>query len=99
MKTQLIEALKQASKLCWDNVNKADNIDLHNMGEKIDDFIDQLNEIDDFEKYEDEGPEYDSAGFTEADRFIDESYQVKSNIVFDDIDTHHCDDLDCNCPI
>ena len=70
MKTQLIETLKQASKLCWDNVGKADNIDLHNMGEEIDNFIDQLSEIDDFEKYEDEGPEYDSAGFTEADRIV-----------------------------
>lgn len=54
MKTQLIETLKQVSKLCWDNVGKADNIDLHNMGEKIDNFIDQLSEIDDFEKYEDD---------------------------------------------
>ena len=46
---------------------------------------------------EDEGPEYDSAGFTEADRIVDGSYRVKSNITLDDLPTHHCDDPNCNC--
>jgi hypothetical protein len=48
---------------------------------------------------EDKGPEYDSAGYTEADRIIDGSYRVKSNITPDDINTHHCDDPSCNCSI
>ena len=38
---------------------------------------------------EDEGPEFDSAGFSIADRFDDN----------EDESTHHCDDLDCNCSI
>ena len=44
----------------------------------------------DVEELIDEGPEYDSAGYTEADR-------VKSNITLDDLPTHHCDDPNCNC--
>ena len=40
--------------------------------------------------FSDEGPEYDSAGFSEADR----------RGSWDDYtETHHCDDLDCNCSI
>lgn len=35
----------------------------------------------------DEGPEYDSAGFSEADRMQEEEQY------------HHCDDLSCNCSI
>jgi len=40
--------------------------------------------------FSDEGPEYDSAGFSEADR----------RGSWDDYtDSHHCDDLSCNCSI
>ena len=46
---------------------------------------------------EDEGPEYDSAGYTEADRIVEGQYRVKSNITLDDLHTHHCDDPNCNC--
>ena len=37
--------------------------------------------------FTDEGPEYDSAGFSEADRMQEEEQ------------SHHCDDLSCNCSI
>jgi len=37
--------------------------------------------------FSDEGPEYDSAGFSEADRMQEEEQ------------SHHCDDLACNCSI
>ena len=42
------------------------------------------------EEYEDQGPEFDSAGFSVADRFQDED---------EDEGTHHCDDPSCNCSI
>ena len=54
----------------------------------------------DVEELIDEGPEYDSAGFTEADRIVDGSYRVKSNITIpDNYNSHHCDDPSCNCSI
>jgi len=37
--------------------------------------------------FSDEGPEYDSAGFSIADRMQEEEQ------------SHHCDDLSCNCSI
>ena len=37
--------------------------------------------------FTDEGPEYDSAGFSIADRMQEEEQ------------SHHCDDLSCNCSI
>lgn len=46
--------------------------------------------LDEFTIEEDEGPEFDSAGFSVADRFDDDD---------EDESTHHCDDLDCNCSI
>lgn len=53
-----------------------------------------------FNYLNDEGPEYDSAGYTEADRIVEGQYRVKSNIVIpDNYNSHHCDDLDCNCEI
>jgi hypothetical protein len=53
MKQTLIDLLKKASNLCVDNIDKAHNIDLHQMYEDLDSMIDQLNEIEDFETYND----------------------------------------------
>ena len=47
------ELLTQASNLMFINIEKADNIDLHTMMETIDNMCDDLNEIGDFEKFED----------------------------------------------
>ena len=54
MKQTLIDLLKKASNLCVDNIDKAHNIDLHQMYEDLDSMIDQLNEIEDFETYNDQ---------------------------------------------
>lgn len=51
--TKLRELLTQASVICLDNVNEAENIDLHSMMETLDDFIDELNAIENFEIYGD----------------------------------------------
>ena len=47
------ELLKQAANLMFINIEKADNIDLHTMMEMVDGMVDDLNEIGDFEKFED----------------------------------------------
>ena len=47
------ELLTQASNLMWDNVEKADNIDLHTMKNMVNDMVDDLDKIGDFEKFED----------------------------------------------
>jgi len=47
------ELLTQASNLMFENVEKADNIDLHTMMQMVDDMVDDLVEIGDFEKFED----------------------------------------------
>ena len=51
--------------------------------------------------FSDEGPEYDSAGFSEADRMGSwDDYMAsvdQDNQRYED--SHHCDDLDCNCSI
>ena len=44
--------LTQASKLMYENIDKADNIDLEYMSQKLDQMIDDLTEIKDFEKFE-----------------------------------------------
>jgi hypothetical protein len=44
--------LQQASKLMYENIDKADNIDLEYMSQKLDQMIDDLTEIKDFEKFE-----------------------------------------------
>ena len=48
---QLIQLLKQASDLACDNVKNADNIDLHDMFEQLDNYIDELKTIKQFEVY------------------------------------------------
>jgi len=52
--TKLKELLIEASTICLQNINKAENIDLHSMMETLDDFIDELNAIENFEIYDEE---------------------------------------------
>ena len=52
--TELIKSLKKASTICKANVSSADNIDLYSMAEQLDEYIDELNEIENFEVYSDE---------------------------------------------
>jgi hypothetical protein len=44
--------LQQANNLMIANIDKADNIDLEYMSQKLDQMIDDLTEIKDFEKFE-----------------------------------------------
>jgi hypothetical protein len=48
---QLRELLEQASAICEDNLYKAENIDLHSMMETLDEYVDELNAIENFEVY------------------------------------------------
>jgi hypothetical protein len=41
-KNELIELLKKAAEICWDNVNEVEYVDLHNMGEILEGMIDDL---------------------------------------------------------
>ena len=52
--TKLKELLTEASEICLQNINEAENIDLHSMMETLDDFIDELNAIESFEIYDEE---------------------------------------------
>jgi len=52
--TKLRELLIEASIICLQNINEAENIDLHSMMETLDDFIDELNAIENFEIYDEE---------------------------------------------
>ena len=48
---QLRELLIQASAICEDNLYKAENIDLHSMMDTLDEFINELDEAEQFEVY------------------------------------------------
>jgi hypothetical protein len=75
--TELKELLKKASAICEDNAHLADNIDLIGMSDQLDEYVDDLDKIKEFEVYdEDDEPEYDSAGFTYEDRVVDGQYRV-----------------------
>ena len=50
---ELIELLKQAISLADANRKKADNFDLEDFSQTLDKYIDDLNDIGKFEKYED----------------------------------------------
>lgn len=52
--TKLKTLLTEASVICLQNINEAENIDLHSMMETLDDFVDELNEIKNFEVYDEE---------------------------------------------
>ncbi len=44
--------LKQAMEIAEANIRKAENIDLENMAQTLESFIDELNDIGDFEIYD-----------------------------------------------
>lgn len=52
--TKLKTLLTEASVICLQNINEAENIDLHSMMEILDDFVDELNKIKNFEVYDEE---------------------------------------------
>ena len=52
--TELRELLEKASTICSDNAHLAENIDLISMSYKLDEYIDELNAIENFEVYGDE---------------------------------------------
>jgi hypothetical protein len=45
-------SLKQAVEIAEANISKAENIDLENMAQTLESFIDDLNDIGDFETYD-----------------------------------------------
>lgn len=51
---QLIQLLKQASDLARNNVKNADNIDLYDMFEQLNNYIDELKAIKQFEVYDED---------------------------------------------
>jgi len=50
----LRELLKKASAICSNNIEQAENIDLYSMVETLDEYIDELNAIENFEVYGDD---------------------------------------------
>lgn len=67
-------------------INLRDNGEDQNMDWEslIDDINDTFKHVEIEDNYDDEGPEYDSAGFTEDDRIVNGQYRVISN---EDADT------------
>ena len=67
-------------------INLRDNGEDQNMdwGSLIDDINDTFKYVEIEDNYDDEGPEYDSAGFTEDDRIVNGQYRVISNKDKDD---------------
>ena len=51
------ELLSQASEIIENNIDKAENIDLTHMSEWIDSFVYELDEIEDFEVYDEDEDE------------------------------------------
>ena len=45
--------LNQAVQICEENIDRAQNIDLHSLIEVLEDYISELDIIDDFESYDD----------------------------------------------
>ena len=100
LSSELIEELSKRIERCLDHnsedlVDKENitfNINYGNVIEVEDAYINVYEVMEHItavlEEYEDQGPEFDSAGFSVADRFQDE-----------DEGTHHCDDPSCNCSI
>jgi len=48
----LKKLINEAVKICDKNISEAHNIDLEDMSQTLDSFLDQLNDIDDFETYD-----------------------------------------------
>lgn len=47
-----LHRIKEAAKICDKNISKAHNIDLEDMSQTLDNLLDQLNNIDNFETYD-----------------------------------------------
>jgi len=53
-KKQLVNALKEALKIAEANIKNAHNIDLEDMSQTLESYIDDLDQIDDFEIYDED---------------------------------------------
>jgi hypothetical protein len=74
---KLIQLLSDAQTIAEANIENAHNIDLEDLAYTLEKMQISLNKIKQFETYsDDEGPEYDSAGFTDEDRVVDGEYRV-----------------------
>jgi len=54
---ELRELLARASEICSDNADLAENIDLIDMGDRLDQYVEELNAIDKFEVYDEDDDE------------------------------------------
>ena len=52
--TALKKLIKEAAKICDKNISKAHNIDLEDMSQTLDNLLDQLNHINNFETYDEQ---------------------------------------------
>ena len=50
--TKLVELLEKAALICENNIDNAENIDLHSMMETLERYVGDLNIIGNFEVYE-----------------------------------------------
>jgi len=57
MKKELVKILEQAIELANQNIGKADNFDLEDLAQTLENYVDDLNEIEEFEVYDDEDEE------------------------------------------
>ena len=56
-KNELVKILKQAIELADQNISKAHNFDLEGLSQMLDSYVDDLNEIEEFESYNDDDEE------------------------------------------
>ena len=56
-KNELVKILKQAIELADQNISKAHNFDLEGLSQMLDSYVDDLNEIEEFESYDDDDDE------------------------------------------
>jgi len=57
MKKELVKILEQAIELANQNRSKAHNFDLEGLSQMLDSYVDDLNEIEEFESYNDDDDE------------------------------------------
>jgi hypothetical protein len=51
---ELVKILEQAIELANQNIGKADNFDLEDFAQTLENYVDELNEIEEFETYDDD---------------------------------------------
>jgi hypothetical protein len=54
MKKELVKILEQAIELANQNISKAHNFDLEDLAQTLENYVDDLNEIEEFESYDDD---------------------------------------------